>query len=158
MNISPFDQNRKNENSSYGESVRLSNELRSKPEIRITGVRNLVNVTPAKVGFNCETGTYNEFTKWLNDTTIKKSQSLFWFVIRIMAWRFPTKHTEIKNNLAERRKLEFDLILSQMKKEIEWIGQTGYQNMIVLESANKLNNSNVRIIKKKNDSFKFVRK
>lgn len=156
MNISLLDQAKEKLESSYGESVRLSNELRAKQtrfEIDVDGIRRDY---PAKWGFDCETAPYSDFTRWLNDVTIKKSQSLFWFVIRIMAWRFPTKHIEIRTNLAERRRLEFDLILSQMKKEIEWIGTVGYQNMVRLDGT--LTNPRSKVVKLANDEYKIVRK
>ena len=163
MNIPMFDQTRKNESSSYGESVRLSNELRAiqayqfkRREYNIFGKEELKTYNiPAKRGFNCETSHYNDFVAWLNDVTIRKSQSLFWFVIRIMAIRFPEKHIDIKMSLAERHKLEFDLILSQMKTEIEWVGTVGYSQMVRLD--NSLLNLNNRVIKLKNDGYKIVR-
>lgn len=134
MNISLLDQTKKGQHNSYGEVVRLSNELRAT--------------------FNCEAADYFDFMSWLNNPAIKKSQVLFWFVIRIMAWRFPTKHTEIRNKLAERRRLEFDLILSQMKKEVEWVGTVGYQNMVRLDGS--LTHPRRRTIKLNNDQYKVI--
>ncbi len=156
MILSLFDQTRKNETSSYGEAVRLSNELRSRTESSyIDGLGGLVKI-PAKIGFNCETADYIEFTTWLNNPAIKKSPSLFWFVIRIMAWRFPTKHAEIKASLSVNRQFEFDLILSQMKKESEWVGTVGYSGMVRLDKS--LTNPRNRIIKGNNDDYRIVRK
>lgn len=163
MTIPLFDQTREREQSSYGESVRLSNELRAIPSNQYTRLvvnefGSLDNKTfniPAKWGFNCETANYSDFTTWLN-SDIKKSQSLFWFVIRIMLWRFPQKHTEIKSNMSVNRHLEFDLILSQMKKESEWLGTVGYSGMVRLDGS--LTNPKNRIIKLKNDGFKIIRK
>ena len=164
MNLPIFDQTRKNELSSYGESVRLSNEVRAVQAHQIQkwvisefGVPELKTINiPAKDGFDVETADYRVFTLWLSNTNIKKSQSLFWFIIRIMAIRFLERHSEIRMNLAEKHKLEFDLILSQMKNEIEWIGTVGYSGMVRLD--NSLTNINTQIIKLKNDGFKIVRK
>tara|TARA_R110000823_G_scaffold278559_1_gene396949 strand:+ start:114 stop:593 length:480 start_codon:yes stop_codon:yes gene_type:complete len=156
-NLPIFDQSRERESNAYGEAVRLSNELRSKPartEVSMEGVRK---DHPAISGFDCETADYSIFTLWLNDTTKKKSKSLFWFVIRTMAWRFSEKHTEIRTNLPENRQVEFDLILSQMKKEQEWLGLTGYQNLVELNPDSPLNSNNVRIIKGNNDTYKSVK-
>jgi hypothetical protein len=153
MIISLFDQTRKEERTAYGESVRLSNELRYKPARTQIGLDGLRIDYPAINGFDCETANYSKFTLWLNDTTKKKSKSLFWFVIRLMAWRFPEKHTEIKNSLSDRNKIEFELILSELKKEQEWIGLTGYQNQVELNPDSELNNKNVRVIKKNNDRY-----
>lgn len=151
-----FDQNRESEQSSYGEAVRLSNELRARvASTTIDRFGNRVDV-PAKRGFDCETADYLSFTSWLNDGTIKKSESLFWFVIRIMVLRFPEKQTEIKRGLAEKHRLEFDLILSQMKNEIEWIGTVGYQNMVRLDGT--ITNPRVRIVKLNSDQYRFERR
>jgi len=156
MTIPLFDQTRKSELSSYGESVRLSNELRAIQSFSFTnGIGKIITV-PTKWGFDVETADYSDFNLWLNDSTIKKSESLFWFVIRIMAWRFPLKHIEIKTNLADRRKLEFDLILSQMKKEVEWIGTVSYSNMVRLDDT--LTNPRNRVVKGNNDDYRIVRK
>ena len=107
--------------------------MRSKPERQYVESDGRITVYPEIKGFDIETANYIEFKKWLNDKTKKKNPSLFWFVIRIMAWRFPEKHTEIQNNLSSTKKFEFELILSQMKKEFEWIGMVGYQNSIRLD-------------------------
>ena len=142
MNLPTIDQARKMEQTSYGECVRLSNELRAKPSY----VNRLGVTVPAKDGFDLETADFNKFAIWLSNPLIKKSASLFWYVIRIMAWRFPTKHTDIRFNLSTRRRLEFDLILSQMKKEFEWCGKVGYQNNVVLEKANELNKKDIKVL------------
>ena len=164
MNLPMFDQNRKDEPSTYGESVRLSNELRAikahtvlKWEVNSFGQdeQKTYNI-PDKWGFDCETAPYTDFTKWVNNKSIKKSQSLFWFVIRIMIWRFPEKHSEIRSALTERHYLEFDLIASQMKKEMEWIGLVGYQNNVRLD--NSLTNTESKIVKLKNDQYRIDRK
>ena len=161
MNLPIFDQTKGNPDNitGEGESIRLSNELRAKPSMPIKNeFGQIIGISNPKWGFDCETAPYSDFTTWLNDGTIKKSKSLFWFVIRIMAWRFPEKHTEIRSNLSENRKLEFDLILSQMKKDIFWVGQCGLQNMVELNPESVLNKKDVRIVKKPNDKFKWVRK
>ena len=64
-----FDQSRKNENNSYGEAVRLSNELRAVKEHQIKyitpnifGKEELKTINiPSKWGFDCETALYNDF-------------------------------------------------------------------------------------------------
>lgn len=145
------------EKSSYGESVRLSNELRYfLGGNRINADGMLVTDKSRLWGFDVETADYSKFKFWLNDVTINKSQSLFWFAVRIMAWRFPEKHTEIEANLADNHKLEFDLILSQMKKEVQWVGTVSYSNMVRLDRS--LTDNKNRIVNLKNDGFKIVRK
>ena len=155
-NLSLFDQTRMFELSSYGESVRLSNELRYSPSGNKKNHDGFKFFDNGRLwGFDCETADYSNFTLWLSNTNIKKSQSLFWFVIRIMAWRFPERHSEIRVNLAENHRLEFDLILSQMKKEAEWVGTVSYQNMVRLDAT--LTDVNNRIVKLKNDTFRIER-
>lgn len=163
MNLPMFDQKRENELSSYGESVRLSNEVRAvqahQETLKIINIfgkeeEKTFNI-PAKNGFDVETADYSEFVLYLNDTTIKKSESKFWFMIRIMCVRFPEKHSEIRANLNSRHHLEFDLVLSQMKNEIEWVGTVGYQNMVRLDKS--LDSLRTKVIKLNNDEFKIVR-
>lgn len=156
-NLSIFDQSRKNELTSFGESVRLSNELRAIQAHTMIDEFGIRQDIPSKWGFDCETAPYSDFVKWFNDITIKKSKSLFWFVIRIMVWRFPEKHTEIKTNLSENNHLEFELILSQMKKEQEWLGLTGYQNQVELNPDSPLNSKNIRVVKGNNGTYKSVK-
>lgn len=153
MNISFFDQTRKDEKTPYGESVRLSNELRPIHSFQYRG-RYGYNITvPTKWGFDCETAPYSDFKFWLYNRKIKKSSSLFWFVIRIMCWRFEDKHTEIRARLSKRRLLEFDLILSQMKKENEWMARVSYQNLVELDSNSSLNIKNIRVEQLRNGNI-----
>jgi len=157
INLPPLDQNRKEEQNAYGESVRLSNELRTKPAYVTYGIRNEEIIHPQVNGFNCETADYSQFVTWLNDNTKSKSRSLFWFVIRIMAIRFPEKHHEIRASLAQKHQLEWDLILSQMKNEMEWIGLCSYQNQVELDINSPLNYKNIKVVKGKNDTYSTKR-
>jgi|TARA_R110000787_G_scaffold51624_1_gene122179 hypothetical protein len=164
MNLSIFDQTRKDESNSYGESVRLSNELRAviahqvqRIENTIYGKEELKTINiPAKWGFDCESAPYSDFNVWLNDHSIKKSQSLFWFVIRIMLWRFPEMQSTIRSNMNEKNHLEFDLILSEMKRENEWCGLVSYSNMVRLDGS--LTNNKNKVISMNDDRYKVKRK
>lgn len=164
MKLIPIiDQTRKDEadGSKYGEAVRLSNEVRPiiANTIPITDfLGKVIGWELPKWGLHPETAPYSDFVLWLNDGTIKKSPSLFWFMLRCMAWRFPEKHTEIRMNLSENRKVEFDFILSQLKQEVEWLGGTGHQNMVELNPESPLNKTNVRINKLSNDRVKITGK
>ena len=97
MNIPMFDQSKiyKDDNSNSlsgeGESIRLSNELRSQPSQTIIDVFGLRVDIPAKQGFDCETADFITMVNWLADSRIKKSESLIAFVHRILAVRFPTE-------------------------------------------------------------------
>lgn len=130
-----LNQARKNEESSYGEAVRLSNELRAKQAYDITDLFGNIRTIPAKSGFDCETALYGEFTAWLGDNSIKKSESLFWFVIRVMSVRFPDKHNNIRFNLVVDNQHEFDLIKAQSKNNVDWFGEVGYFNKVRLDGS-----------------------
>jgi hypothetical protein len=158
MNIENFDKTRGNPDNLtyYDEAVRLSNELRAVAPSTVINVLGERIDLPGKWGFDCETAPYSDFTTWLNDNTIKKSQSLFWFVIRVMVWRFPDKATEIRNNLTPDNQEEFDLIQSESRHEIEFLGEVGFSNKVRLDK--KLNNPRNRTLKGKNENIKVVRK
>lgn len=159
MNIPLFNQTNKDvhEGYLYNEAVRLSNEVRPKPYRPIKDFMGRVTGwAEAEWGFDPETAPYPDFTRWLNDNTIKKSESLFWHVIDIMIWRFEEKHTEIRNNLAPRHKTEFDLAVSENTKEVESLGRRGYQNMVRRDGS--LTNINSKVLKLTNDRVKIVKK
>lgn len=147
ITLTKFDQSRKEERTTYGEAVRLSNTIRAKPSQPITNIYGqIISWKDPQAGFDVEDADYNKFTAWLSDMTKKKSQSLFWFVIRVMAWRFPENHSQIRQNLAVKHQLEFDYILSNMRHEVEWLGEVSYQNMVRYDGS--LTANNVEVIRK----------
>lgn len=162
MNLSPFDQSKiknelgKNTLTPEAEAVRLSNELRSKPAhflINSDGVR--IDI-PAKRGFDVETCDFITMVNWLADTRIKKSQSLIMFVHRIMAVRFPTEYSQHKNQIDNRIKLEYEMIQSNAKNDITWLGEVGFSNMVRLDGS--LSNSKNIMKKQRNEEIKITRK
>lgn len=155
MNIPLFDQSRESELTFYGESVRLSNELRAKPAHTVIGVRGMRFDYPAKDGFDIETCTVRQIQNWINNSTIKKSQSLLMFVFRIFCVRFPIEYAEQKKLIDARFQREMEYIESQAKNEIEWFGQTGYSNFVRLDGS--LTDSNLQTTVK-DDSVIFRRK
>lgn len=156
MNIPLFDQTRKDEHNTYGEFGRLANQLRPKAAITGIGSDGLRFDYPAKWGFDCETAPYSDFETWMNSELRKESKVLFWFVLRVMAWRFPDKHTEIKSKLNIKDNLEFDMILSEIRHEENWLGEVSYQNMTTYSKIyNYLAKS--KLIKLKNDAWKVIR-
>ena len=138
-----------------GESIRLSNELRAKPARTILNVLGQRVEIPAKQGFDIETADYLIIKNWLNGNA-KKSQSLFWFVVRTLALRFPDKHTEIKRNLALKHKLEFELILSELRNEVEFLGKVGFSGMVRLDKS--LTKSKNKVVIDKNENVSIKRK
>ena len=164
MNLPELEQSRKNEQGPLGEIIRLHNELLPIQAHQIT--RKISNHfgkeetktfnIPARLGFDDRTAPYKRFVEWLSDTTIKKSESLFWHVIRTMARRFEDKHTDIKTRLHPKHHTEFELILSEMKNEDEWAGTVGINGMVRLDGS--LSDPRNKPIKLRDGSFKIVRK
>lgn len=156
VNLPTFDQSRKDELTPYGEAVRLSNELRSKPhQTFIDRFGNRIEI-PSKTGFDCETADFIQFADWLVNTNIKKSESLISFIHRILAVRFPTEYAQYKDKILPNFKTEFEMIQSEARNEVEWIGQVGFQNMVRLDKS--LNNPNIKVIINKNKSISIIEK
>ena len=150
-----FDNTNKNvhDNSFHNESLRLADELRSKPasfKINIQGKRI---DTPARSGFDIETCSSNEIKNWLNDPSKKKSASLLMFVYRILVVRFPSLYATIKRDIDKRFKQELELIESESSNQVEWFGEVGFQNMVRLDKS--LNKNYVKAVKINNDRIKF---
>lgn len=153
MIMSMFDQTRESEDSSYGEAVRLSNEFRAKPARTIIDPRGNRIDLPARNGFDVETADFIKFAEWINDTTIRKSQSNLMFCLRIIALRFPIEFSILKNNLPQLRQ-EMELIESQAKNEVEWLGLCGYTNLVRLDGS--LTYDGVVTKKLANDKYRTV--
>jgi hypothetical protein len=138
------------------EAIRLSNELRAQPArsyINIHGVR--VDL-PAKQGFDCETADFMTMVNWLADTRIIKSESLIVFVHRILSVRFPTEYAQYRDNINARYKLEYEMIQSNAKNDIFWLGEVGFSNMVRYD--NSLTNNKNKILKQRNGEIKVIRK
>tara|TARA_R110000744_G_C19313278_1_gene556939 strand:+ start:945 stop:1415 length:471 start_codon:yes stop_codon:yes gene_type:complete len=156
LKLSSFNQAVNSHTSFEGEAVRLSNELRAKPahtSINHDGIR--VDY-PAVKGFDCETADFKTMVDYLADTRIKKSASSIAFVHRIMSVRFPNEYTKNKSNIDNRYKLEMEMIESKSKNDVNWFGETGFQNMVRLDGT--LTNNNVKVKKLKNNKIEIVRK
>lgn len=155
MNLSPFDQSREKEKTTYGEAVRLSNEFRAKPARTIINTEGQRVDIPAQDGFDVETCDNSKIDEWLANNNIKKSQSQITFLLRVMALRFPDSFAIVKRNVDPSVRLELELIESKAKNEIEWLGEVGYQNMVRLDGS--LTMKNIEVIKK-NDTITSRRK
>tara|TARA_R110000751_G_scaffold3028_1_gene15644 strand:+ start:1328 stop:1789 length:462 start_codon:yes stop_codon:yes gene_type:complete len=151
-----FDQSRKKERFSfYGEAVRLSNEIRAMPAHTIINYMGKKENVPFKNGFDIETCSILQIKQWLNDKTIKKSESLLTFVHRIFSVRFPTEYNRLKDTIDSRFKREHERIQSESKNEIEWFGETGINNMVRLDGS--LDNPKAKVFKLRNDKWKIKR-
>ena len=136
MNLPILDNTRidPTDKSLYYQSVKLAKEVEPKPA-RNEILNGRLTWVPAKKGIYVATSPYSDFHLWLHDGTIKKSESSFWFVMEIAMIRFPEKHGELRDRLAPRLRLEFELTLSQMKNEWEHSGRRGHQNLVRLDGS-----------------------
>ena len=134
------------------EAVALANELRYKPNssrIIVNDLGESIKIFEAGRlwGFDCETCTFQKLMSYFTGK-IKRSQSLISFVIRIMALRFPKEYHENKNRIEKLiGKDEYEIIESNKRNEINWLGECGFQNMVYYTKLKK----NVNVIKGKND-------
>jgi len=66
MNLLPFNQTKKNVIDYEGEAVRLSNELRSRPEKTIRDIKGkILRTIPAYDGFDIETCPVIDIINWI---------------------------------------------------------------------------------------------
>lgn len=151
-----LDQTRKMEETPYGSAVRLSNELRPKPErtIIINRITGTTITYPAESGFNFETAPYSDYRNWLTNGR-KKSNSILMFILRAICWRFPAEYSQIKANLPSGKwDSELQMIESNMRKEVEWLGEVDWTNMIRYDGS--LNNPKVKTVEMGNGSWKTI--
>lgn len=125
MNLPKFPQSKATELSKAGECVRLSNELRNKKSF----TDDLGEFFPAVDGFDIETCDEIKLKEWFNSNK-KKSPSLVSFVNRVYAWRFGDKHNQQSLALLQISNLERQLIHSNLKKELEFLGECGYHGKV----------------------------
>ncbi len=123
MNLNLFNQSNKNESSSEGECIRLSNELRYEPEKIIKNIQGvIIDTIPEKSGFDIETASFNVITNFLeNNYTSKSLEAL---IHRILSVRFKSEYKDYIVN--EEFVKEKSLIESNSKNDIEWFGEVGY--------------------------------
>jgi len=145
--------------STITESIALANELRYRADSTKIFVNDLgksvkIFVAGRLWGFNVEDCTFIKLMSYFTGNKIKRSQSLISFVIRIMALRFPKEYHENKNRIVKLiGKDEYEMIDSNKRNEINWLGECGFQNMVYYTKLKK----NVNVIKGKNDTIKIMR-
>jgi len=143
MNISIVDQSKAKEINYYGEMVRLGNEFRNKKDHIINKGTKIEALIPAKTdGFDFETCMESDLKKWLASNK-KKSPSQVSFINRVYAWRFNDEHNKQSLKLLAISKLERELINSNLRKESEWLGETGFGGKVTY-SLGSLTNDNHR--------------
>jgi len=142
------------EESTYGECVRLSNELRSKPE-RVGVTPSGENFTiPATSGFDIETCNFITLKNWIMNKSIDKSEAIKAFVNRITCARFTDQYETIKQD--DSFKKESSLIRNNVKNDTDWFGEVGYQNMTRLDGT--LRSKNTITKKTKSGGYEVVYK
>lgn len=153
--IPVFDQTKSNDLTFYGEAVRLSNELRSKPAQTFINNRGERIDTPTKSGFDIETCDIQDIKNWINNTSIKKSQSLIMFVYRVLSVRFPIEFSNQKTIIDIKFREELNLIESESNNDPSWLGKVGFQNCVRLDGS--LTDNSVKLLKLKNDEIMIKR-
>jgi len=111
---------------------------------------------PAKRGIDTKTCTLTEAINFLADTKIRKSQSQITFIHRYMSVRFPDDYARLKPNIDNRFKIEYEMIQANSKKDIFFIGEVDYSQMVRLDGS--ITNPNSRALKGRNNIIKIVRK
>lgn len=141
------------------ESIALANELRYSADSTKIFVNDLgksvkIFVAGRLWGFNVEDCNFIKLMSYFTGNKIKRSQSLISFVIRVMALRFPKEYHENKNRIVKLiGKVEYEMIESNKRNEIEWLGEVGFQNLVYYSKLKKP----VNVIKGKNDTIKIMR-
>lgn len=119
------------------EAVRLYLEMLPQPAKRVRNPDFAKDPTqpeffdiPEKKGIDLETASWQEIQDYLNDSTIKKSESNRSLCRRIMAIKFPIEFddaiTKINSDLAN----EYNLLKQQKREEISWLGEAGYSKTV----------------------------
>jgi len=140
-----FNQSKKDQKTFEGEAIRLYNDVLPQPARTIVNkLGKRIDIT-AKKGINVTNCTFKEAVNWLADTRTKKSESSTMFVHRILSQRFPDEYSKQKDKIDNRLKLEHELIQSNMKNDIDWLGEVGYQNKVRLDGSLENKKSKVSI-------------
>tara|TARA_R110000787_G_scaffold278602_1_gene388409 strand:+ start:732 stop:1226 length:495 start_codon:yes stop_codon:yes gene_type:complete len=136
------------------EAKRLANELRNKPARTFFNAAGIKVSIKAYIGFNIEDCDLKEILNYLNNKSIIKSKSIIHFLYRVISVRFPNELVQQKKQVDERFKSEIELIESNSKNDIYWLGETGFQNMVSYTDKS-IFSKNINILKKKNDMIAF---
>ena len=137
------------------EAVRLYNDVLPKPAKFGIDSQGKRYDFPAKRGIDLVTCTFMDAVNWLADTRIKKSESSIGFVHRFLSDKFPNEYAQNRDKIDSRYKLEYEMIQSNSKNDVTWLGEVGFQNMVRLDDS--LTNPNVRLLKLRNGEINIVR-
>jgi len=118
-----------------GELARLYLDLLPLPERTVTNFKGDNVTLPAKKGINIVTATFTAMKNYLNDDTIKKSDSIKSLCRRVMFLRFPVPFNTEMNNVTSKIIDEYVLIEKDTRKNIEFLGEVGFNNTVHLSRA-----------------------
>jgi len=138
------------------EAVRLYNDVLPKPAKFGIDSQGKRYDFPAKRGIDLVTCTFMDAVNWLADTRIKKSESSIGFVHRFLSDKFPNEYAQNRDKIDSRYKLEYEMIQSNSKNDIAWLGEVGFSELV--RSDGSLSNSKNRIVKQRSGEIKIVRK
>jgi|LWDU01.1.fsa_nt_gi hypothetical protein len=160
MNLDSFDNIKLNDTGNIitknpiEEAKRLANDLRSKKSYSYLSPYGVKIDVPSYKGFDIETCELKEILKYLDDKSIRKSKSIIMFLYRVISLRFPNELSKRKDKVDARFKKEIEMIESNSKNDIYWLGEVGFQNMVSYTDKSIFNNR-LSILKKKNDMIQF---
>tara|TARA_R110002020_G_scaffold388084_1_gene598803 strand:+ start:691 stop:1206 length:516 start_codon:yes stop_codon:yes gene_type:complete len=153
MNLPSYNESDKEKlHNLQGEFIRLCNELKSKKSYQIKDVDNNLSTIPAKTdGFDITTCDFNEIKKRILEDKYrshdekpykKHSNSLMGLMLDVCAWRFPDKLSELKRHekFPKKLKKELDLSISNLKKELSYLGKRGVSGYVRQDGSIKQRN------------------
>lgn len=115
------------------EAVRLYIEIIGNPEKTIVNAAGDIVTIPERKGVNVNTASFQDLVKFLNDNSIKKSESVRSVVRRMMFLRFPTEFISNIRNVSENVANEYREISLRAISSVEWIGECGYRQTVRLD-------------------------
>ena len=86
-------------------------------------------------GINPVTATFSQMRDYLDDDTIKTSESRKELVRRIMSIKFPADFRNEVNHVSKSLKREYELIDSHTNKDVKFLGEVGFFNKVRLDGS-----------------------
>ena len=117
------------------ELARLYLEILGYDSYDVNNIEGVVITVPGRKGINPETATFSQMREYLDDITIKQSESKKELVRRIMAIRFPTEFNNESKLVSLHLKNEYELIHSQGVKDVKFLGEVGFTGKVRLDKS-----------------------
>lgn len=139
--------------SNEGELARLYLNILPIPERTVKDFEGNNKTVPAQKGIDLESATAQEIINYLNDSTLKKSESIKSLCQRVLFIRFESKFNSETNKQQKEIKNEYNLIKLDNRKDINFLGEVGFNDTVHFNK--KLNHNKKRtpvtIIGRKNE-------